>query len=104
MLLHSVGRVLRIVDISEQQVGKVEQSGARSGQRPGSLLIVELAEEAELAPVLLDLVVGERGRWFFCVLSGAPIHHDGTGEQESGECQWQQASLPTQQGEAAESP
>src|SRR4051812_3018817 len=61
VLLRAIYGVLRIVDVTQQQVGKVKQAGPRSGQHPESFLIVQLAEETELAPLLFDLIFGEVG-------------------------------------------
>ncbi len=57
----SVYRVLWISDITKQEVRKVEQSGSRARQRPDLFLIVQLAEEAQLAPLLLDLLFRQLG-------------------------------------------
>jgi hypothetical protein len=73
--------VLWIRDIAEQEVRKVEQAGSRSRQRPSLVLIVQLAKETELAPLLLDLLVRHTGWRLHLRQLGAPIHQDRTREQ-----------------------
>ena len=78
MLLRSVGRVLRIIHVAEEKVGEVEEAAPITGQSPDSLLVVQLAEESQPPPLLLDLVLGQRGRRMRLGLLGAPIEQDET--------------------------
>lgn len=78
MLLRSIGCVLRIIHVAEQKVREIKKAASIAGQSPNSFLIVQLAEETQLPPLLLDLVVGQRGRRMRLGLLGAPIKQDET--------------------------
>ncbi len=81
MLSFSVCGVLRIIDITAQEVRKVEQSGPGTGQRPDFVLIVQFAKESELAPLLFDLVVRHDGARLLSRLLAAPVYVQTTRDQ-----------------------
>ena len=61
------------------------------GQRLRVLRIEKrVSDQAQLAPLLPDLLVGESNGGCHFALLGSPVHHDGTSQQERGKGQREQ--------------
>jgi hypothetical protein len=86
MLVFRLQIVFWLSDVSEKEVTKAKQSLSGPRQRPDPVPIVQLAKEAQSAPLLLDLVGGQFGRRGLLDHRSAPIQEETNREQYCDEC------------------